>query len=71
MHIQVFGLEDAVERLYARVVGRLPRPGEVDAHSVVVRPQIHDLTSELGPIVTEEKLWSTSRQPNLIQGFRK
>ncbi len=68
MHVQALGPQGAVERLHVRVVGWLPRPREVNAHLVVVRPQIRDLTGELGPIVTEQELWNTSRQPNLIQG---
>src|SRR5438105_15082478 len=68
MHVQALGPQGTVERLYVRIVGRLSRPREVDPHLVVIRPQIHDLTGELRPVITEQELWKPSRQPNLIQG---
>jgi hypothetical protein len=34
VHIQALGAQGAVERLHVRVVGRFPRPGEVDLHPV-------------------------------------
>ena len=68
MHVQALGPQGTGERLYVRIVGRLSRPREVDPHLVVIRPQIHDLTGELRPVITEQELWKPSRQPNLIQG---
>src|SRR5437867_8842800 len=65
---KALGPQGTVERLYVRIVGRLSRPLEVDPHLVVIRPQIHDPTGELRPVITEQELWKPSRQPNLIQG---
>jgi hypothetical protein len=44
-----------IEALYVRIVRRLPRPGEVDFHLVVIRPQIHHLVNSL-PFVAEQNL---------------
>lgn len=68
MHVQALGPQGTVERLYVRVVGWRPGPREVDPHLVVIRPQIHDLTGELRPVITEQELWNSSQLPNLIQG---
>ena len=68
MQIQALGPQGVVERLHVRVVGWLPRPREVDLYPVVVRPQIHDLTGELGPIVTEQELGNFSLLPNRSAG---
>ncbi len=44
-----------------------PPTREVDPHLVVIRPQIHDLTGELGPIVAEQELGNSALLTNLIQ----
>ena len=67
MHVQTLGPQRTVERLYVCVVGWLPGPGEVDPHLVVIRPQIHDLTGELRPVITEQELRNSALQPNVIQ----
>ena len=66
MHVQALRSQGAVERRYVRVVGWLSWPGEVDPHLVVIRPQIHDLTGEFRPVITEQELWNAALQPNLI-----
>src|SRR6266852_6778576 len=60
VHIQALGAQGAVERLHMRVVGRLPRPGEVDLDAVVIRPQVHDLTDKLGTVIAEQHLWNSA-----------
>ena len=52
--VQAFVAQRAVERLDKRVVRRLAWSREVDPGSVVVRPQINEMTSELRAIVGKQ-----------------
>ena len=49
-----------VERFAEGVVRWLAWTREVDLHCIAVSPQIHQLTGELGPIVTEQHFRHTS-----------
>jgi len=67
VYIQTLGPQRAVERLHVRVIRGLPRPREVDAHLVVIGPQIHDLTGELRSVIAEQELGNPALLPNAIQ----
>src|SRR5208282_3521352 len=46
---------------------RFSRPAEVDLHSVLVSPQVHDLTGELRSVITEKHLRCSALEANLIE----
>ena len=68
MRIQAFGTKGSVERLYERIVGRLPWPRKPHAHSVLICPLIHRLTRKFAPIVTVQKLRNTALHLDPLQG---
>src|SRR3546814_11097104 len=52
--VEAFIPQRPVERLDIGIVGRLSRPGEVDPHAVMIRPQIDEPTGKFGAIVGKQ-----------------
>lgn len=67
MRVEALRPEGPVKGFHVRVVGRLAGPREVDLHTVLIRPQIHDLAREFCPIIAEQHLRYSSNLPNPIQ----
>src|ERR1700691_2957799 len=59
MRVQALRSERPVEGFDVSVVGWFPRSAEIDLYSVLVGPEVHDLTGELGPVITEKHLRHT------------
>src|SRR6202142_2515962 len=59
MRVQALRSERPVEGFDVSVVGWFPRSAEIDLYSVLVGPEVHDLTGELGPVITEKHLRPT------------
>src|SRR5271156_7006960 len=59
MRVQALRSERPVEGFEVSVVGWFPRSAEIDLYSVLVGPEVHDLTGELGPVITEKHLRHT------------
>jgi hypothetical protein len=65
--VQAFHPQGLIEGFDVSVVGRFSRPAKVDFDPVLIRPQVHDLTAELGSVVAEKHLRCSPLGTNLIE----
>ena len=68
MHVEALVAEGSIERLDERIVSWFAGTREIDLCTVLVGPQIHSLTDEFAPIVTEQQLRHSAFVFQLIQG---
>lgn len=69
MRVEALRPKGPVERFHVRVIGRFARPREVDPHTILVCPQIHNVARKLGPIIAEQHLRRSPILPNPDQDF--
>jgi hypothetical protein len=69
MNIQTFVAQRSVERLDERVIRRLAWSREVDPGSVMIRPQINEMTSKFRAIVGKEIFWRAALSNEAVQNF--
>jgi hypothetical protein len=67
MGVQTLGSQRSVEGFDVSIVRRFPWPAEVDAYSVLIRPQVHDLAGELCAIIAEKHLRYSAARTDLIE----
>ena len=66
-HVQALIAQPAVEALDIAVFDRLARTDEVQVHSVVIGPQIHRLTCELGSVIDGDRLRRASQSNDWVE----
>ena len=62
LHVETLVPQLAVEAFDVAVLHGLARPNEVQMHAVLVGPEVHRLTCELGPVIDGDRLWSASQR---------
>ena len=60
MRVLAFPAQLTVERLDERIVGRLPRPREIERHDMRIGPEIQVARDEFTALVNAYALWITT-----------
>ena len=67
MRIQTFSAEPTIERLDEGIVGRLPRPREVECHAALIRPQIQIAGYKLSAEIDTDRRRQSHFSPDSFQ----
>ena len=69
MDVQAFVSQRSVEGLYEGVVGRFAWSRKINPCSMMIRPQINQLTCKLSAVIGEQIFWCTSESNEPVENL--